>query len=153
MSPPRIAAIALAAAVALYLGYRAVRGWGETEEDRVRAVIEAIKDEVEERDATGAIEHLSTAYHDPDFTERRAVLGALLYYVRQHEKIDIRVEGDIVVRIRKDGVATAVFYARFAEGKIDSLAGGGESWRFEVDLKKEDGVWRVITHRREPQGR
>jgi hypothetical protein len=148
--PLRLLAAAALAALLLLGAGRVIRGCRESEEDRARAAVEAVIAAIEAQDVAGAVEPLSETYHDAEGLTRPLVRGYLLRAVfAEHKKISVRVEGEIAVRIRKDGLATAVFYARLGEGVLDDIALRGERWRFEVDLRQESGVWKIVTHRRE----
>jgi hypothetical protein len=152
MDKPRLAALVAVGVIVVLLGGRALRGCMTTEEDRVRAQIRAVADAVEAHEVSDAVAPVSETYRDAEGLTKPLVRGYLVQQALAHRKIAVRIEGEVAVTIRKDGLATAVFYARFAEGGLDALAGGGESWRFEADLRKEEGVWKIVTSRRERAG-
>ena len=71
--------LVLAALAALLLGgWHVVRGWRETEEDRVRAVIDAIEAGIEERDVGDVMPHIAPGYSDRDGLSRENVKLLLL---------------------------------------------------------------------------
>jgi hypothetical protein len=147
--PSQIAALLAGSLILVLLAGRALRGCGLTEEDRVRDAIREIAAGVEEKDLGRALGPVAEQYHDAEGTTKQLLRGIFMYNFREHQKISVRIPGEIAVTIRKDGVALADFYATVSEGALDGIAGGGESWRFEAELEKEDGRWRVVTHHRE----
>jgi hypothetical protein len=146
-------ALALAGAAALAIAILLLRGCHETEADRARAAVRAVIAGVEDRSPADALAPVSERYHDRDGLDKQSLRGFMLRQVFDaHSRIKVEVEGPMSAVVRKDGVATVDFTARLAEGKLEGLAGGGERWRFEVELEREDGAWRIVTHRRERLG-
>lgn len=150
MKNPRLVAIVLGAAAAALAGGLLLRGCNETEEDRVRAALRSLVKAVEARDLGDTLHGISGEYRDAEGNTKDILRGLLFMYFRQHDKISVRTQGEVAVKIRPDGIAVAVFYANLAEGAVEGLMGRGDNFKFEVELKKEqDGAWRVVTHRRQ----
>ena len=152
-SRKRVIAGAVAVVLAVAIAHYALRGCGETEEDRVAKVVTAIEKAIEDHSLGGVLEHVSERYRDREGVTKAEARGILLYYFHAHKTIEVTITSKIAVTLRKDESAVAVFYARLAESKPEVLTGGGEAFRFELDFKKEDGAWRVVSHRREPAPR
>ncbi len=130
-------------------------GWWITrpksEEDRVRAVFADLEAKVEDKDASGVLEHISERYRAEGLDrnlDKKGLHPLLVYYFLHHKEVAVEIR-DLEVRVLKgDKVAQATLRARFAEGDVRAAL-GGEEWLFEVDLEREDdGEWRVMSHRR-----
>src|SRR5688572_28726103 len=69
----RILVIIAVSAVLLFVGFRYLRGLGDSEEDRVRAVIDAIEEAVEDKDIGGVMTHLAEDYKDGDGLQKQQI--------------------------------------------------------------------------------
>lgn len=125
-----------------------------SEEDRVRAVVQAVAAGAEAGDVGDILEHVDPAYHGSedgfglDLKTLRAALA--LQFMRRGpigvilSPIEVQVDGDH---------AHARFDAAVTEGGgswRELLPSNGDGWHLEVDFVRdpEDDAWRVITHQR-----
>lgn len=139
----------IAALVAALAGYVALRGRGGTDADRIRGVISDVEEACEAKDVGGVATHISERYRDAEGLRKNEIKGLLFaQFLGQREKISVRRLGSTEVEMRGRSAATARFRAAIAGGGSALLS--GERWDFEVELEKEDGVWRVTSHWRKP---
>jgi len=121
----------------------------ETEEDRVKKVITSVQQAAEEKKIAAVLEHISKSYRDPQGNDYNGIKGILAFYFFRHQKVSVYMPNiDIVVT---GPTAKALFQA------ILTGRGAGESagttilpealgaYDFEVQLKKEEGKWKVTS--------
>lgn len=123
-----------------------------SDEDRVRAAIEQVAEGGRTADLAMTLEPISRRYHA---AEEEGVgyddLKAWLYLQFQRRgplsvllgPIDVEVQGD---RARARFDATV---AEFSRERMSLLPDNADAFRFEVQLEREDGDWKVVTHTRE----
>ncbi len=150
MTWQRIAAALAALVVLVFL----VRRCGESEEDRVRAVIDGIETAVEAKDIGDVMAYIADTYKDGDGLGKNELRFLLLREAfTTKEKITVQRLGGIDVTLRgpkkKPTAAVATFRALVVGGSIAAALKDGETYDFEVDLRPgDDGAWRVESHKR-----
>jgi hypothetical protein len=117
-----------------------------TPEERVRAVLAAIERAAEARDVGALREHVSESYADARGQDARALAAlATLHFMRNQSVY-------LLTRIRRvelpaPGEARAEALVAMAGRPIpgpEALAGlRANLYRFDVELREEDGRWRV----------
>ncbi len=124
-----------------------------SEEDRVRAVVNAVAAGAETGDVGDIMDHVSARYRGSEqgfgMDERTLRAGLALQFMRRGpigvvlSPIDVTVSG---------ATAHARFDAAVLEGGgkwSELLPRSGDGWHLEVDLdREEDGEWRVTGHTR-----
>jgi hypothetical protein len=151
----RILIIVAAAGLLLYGGFRLIRGCGQTEEDRVRAVIDAIEEAIESKDVGGVMAYVADNYKDGEGLQKQQIRLLLMREVLQGGKDGITIQrlGTTDVTLRGPSKnrtgASASFRAIVAGGtSFGALTSDSEVLDFEVDLRKQDGDWLVESHSR-----
>src|SRR5439155_22836834 len=128
-----------------------------TDESRILETIDDIEKAIEARSALGVEPYISQRYHDGDGLAKREVVGLLYAELRgSPDGIGIQHLGRTQVDLRgtehdRHRTATATFRAAVRR-KGGSILGDTDVWDIEVDLAKEEGTWRVTSHRRKPAG-
>jgi hypothetical protein len=136
-------ALVLLAGLALACG-----GEPDTPEGRVRAVLAALEAGAEQRDAGAMKEHVSELYRDRHGNDKRAVAQLVAFHLLRNQSVHLltRVAG---VEISAPGQARALAYVAMAgtpiEGPEALLALRADLYRFDLDLREEDGAWRVAS--------
>ncbi len=125
--------------------------WFSTsDEDQVRRAISEIAAAAGEPDLGDVLGGISESYRDDDGLSKDNLRGFLFNEFRRRGPIRT-VLSPIHVALSEDGQsATARFEAVVAVGVTltDPMPEDAEVFRFEVDLKREEGDWRVTGHRR-----
>ena len=121
----------------------------ETEEDKVRGVITTIQRATEEKKLLSALDPISKAYRDPQGNDFDAIKTLLLYYFYQHKKIGVTIPSiDVTV---SGQTARASFQAILSgrgsseDAHLSILPEALGAYSFDVDLKKEEGKWKVFS--------
>ena len=125
----------------------------ETDDDKVKKVITSVQKAAEEKQISAVLDNLSKSYRDPQGNDYNAIKGLLAFYFFRHQKVSVYMPNiDIVVT---GSTAKALFQAvmtgRGPEGGgvlPDALG----AYNFEVQLKKEDGAWKVTSAKWERVG-
>jgi hypothetical protein len=122
-------------------------GDAETPEDRIRAVLAALEEGAEARDAGAMKEHVSEAYRDAQGNDK-ATLGQVvaLHLLRNQSVYLLTRVRNVAVPAPKQG--SAEVYVAMAGTPIDApeaLVGlRADLYRFDLELSEEpDGEWRV----------
>jgi hypothetical protein len=124
----------------------ACSGEPATPEDRVRATLAAIEAAAEARDVGELKEHVSEAYADARGQDKRAVSGLAAFHFMRNQSVHLlTLVRD--VELPTPGEARATALVAMAGRPIpgpEALAGlRADLYRFEVELREEDGAWRV----------
>ena len=119
----------------------------KTEEDPVRATVEALAEAADARDADAAGELLGAAYADGEHADRAAALLTIRRYFAAYERVSATFT-DLVVE-RKPDLARATFVASFDGaprkiGALDAMLPRSAKVRFEMNLAPEEGRWKVV---------
>jgi hypothetical protein len=124
----------------------ACSGPPETPEDRVRAAIAAMEEAAEARDAAALKEHVSESYSDPRGNDRQKLAGLATFHFMQNRSLHLLTSVRKVV-VERPGEARAIAVVAMAGSPIpgpEALSGlRAELYYFDVELREEDGDWRV----------
>lgn len=117
-----------------------------TEQDPVRATIDALAKAAGHRDADAAGTLLAAAYADAEHPDRNAALQTVRRYFMAYERISVSF-GDVTID-RKPDLARATFVATFDGaprklGSLDAILPRSAKVRFEMNLAQEGGAWKV----------
>lgn len=124
----------------------ACAGDSASPEDRVRAVLAALEESAQARDAGEMKEHVSEAYFDARGNDKRTVAQLVAFHLLRNQSVYLltRVRS---VGIEEPGQARAEVLVAMAGTKIagpEALLGlRADLYRFDLGFSEEDGVWRV----------
>ena len=127
----------------------------ETEEDRVQKVITSVQKAAEEKKIMTILGQLSRAYRDPQGHDFEGIKGLLAFYFYRHQKVHVYIPSTEVTVT--GGAATVSFEAVLTgaapgESTGSVIPGALGVYRFNVDLRKEEGHWKVISAKWERMG-
>ncbi len=116
-----------------------------SEEDQVRATIDAIEAAAEKRSLTGMLEHISSSYKDYDGNDVKKIKGFIQLQLIQNQSINI------FTKIRElevtEDTATVELSAAMASREVDLSSDENrlraDRHRFSIVLKLEQGQWKV----------
>lgn len=135
-------ALALALATAAACG-----GEARTPEERVRRALAAAERAAEERDAAAAKRFVSAAYADRHGRTKRDIDGIIALHVLRHRSAHLLTR---IARIdfAAEGAARVIAWVAMTGrpvGGVEELAGlRADLVRFELELRDEDGEWKVV---------
>lgn len=121
----------------------------ETEEDKVRKVIDRIQHAVEEKKIAAVLEHIAKSYRDPQGNDLDGIKGLLLFYFYRHQKVSVSIPS---IDVTVTGPSARATFQTVLAGR-----GGGEEaqlaimpealgvYDFEVSFKKEEKEWKVVS--------
>src|SRR3990172_6068058 len=120
----------------------------ETEQDRVKKVIQEIQKAAGEKEIKTILGHLSKMYRDPRGYDHDGIKGLLLYYFFRHQRVSVYIPNiDVTVT---DTSAKAFFQTVLSGG--NKVASPGDllpealgMYDFEVSFVKESGEWKVMS--------
>ncbi len=140
-------------ALAGVLAWRAMRHV-PTDEERIRALVDATARAVEEKKPGTVMEGVSERFR-ADGMDRRELRQLVTFEVLRGSwnavvplSTQVTVSGD-----RAEAVVDAAL-VRGGQGKgvLGKLPESGETWRFEIGLEREADGWKVVTGRWSPTG-
>jgi hypothetical protein len=143
MTARALATCAAAAVGALAL---ACSGDPASPEERVRAVLAALEEGAQKRNAGDMKEHVSEGYSDAQGNDKRAVAQLVAFHLLRNQSVYLltRVRS---VEIAAPGQARAEVLVAMAGTKIEGpealLALRADLYRFDLGFAEEDGDWRV----------
>jgi hypothetical protein len=117
-----------------------------TPEQRVRAVLAALEEGAQQRDAGAIKEHVSESYSDVHGNDKRQVAQLVAFHLLRNQSVYLltRVRG---VEIPAPGQARAEVLVAMAGTPIESpealLGLRADLYRFDLAFAEEDGDWRV----------
>jgi hypothetical protein len=120
----------------------------DTPEARVRAVLAALEEGAQSRDAGAMKEHVSEGYRDAHGNDKRAVAQLVAFHLLRNQSVHLltRVAD---VELPAPGDARAVALVAMAGTPIagpEALLGlRADLYRFELKLREERGNWRVYS--------
>ncbi len=127
----------------------------ESEEDKVRKVVQIVQKASEEKDVKKVLSSVSKTYRDPQGNDYNAIKALLLGYFFQHQRIhayipsiDVTVEGDSARALFQAVLTGAGAPGSKAPLMPDSLG----MYTFEVQMAKEEGTWKVVSAKWERTG-
>lgn len=115
-------------------------------EERVRAVLAALEESAQGRDAGAMKEHVSDGYSDAQGNDKRAIAQLVAFHLLRNQSVYLltRVQG---VEIAAPGQARAEVLVAMAGTPIESpealLGLRADLYRFDLAFAEEDGDWRV----------
>jgi hypothetical protein len=118
----------------------------ETPEQRVRAVLGALEEGAQQRDAGAMKEHISDAYSDENGNDKRTVTQLVAFHLLQNQSVHLltRVQS---LEIPAPAQAQASVLVAMAGAPIDGpdalLALRADLYRFDLSFREEDGDWRI----------
>ena len=120
----------------------------ETEQDKVKKVIQEIRKAAGEKEIKTILGHLSKNYRDPQGYDHDGIKGLLVYYFFQHQKVSVFIPN--LESTVTDLSAKAFFQAVLSGGnKVaspgDLLPDALGIYDFEVTFTKESGEWKVMS--------
>ncbi len=147
----RTRTVVLAALAVLILGIGGLwLAWPDpSDEDQVRQAIRDVAEGARNGDLGACIKPVSRDYVGDDGLTRDEVKGFLFREFRRRGSITVLL-GDIDVLIDGDA-ATAQFKAVLADGidvaSFDLVPADADSFQFTVELRREDGGWKITGSR------
>lgn len=111
-------------------------GTKTSDEQQVRALIDAIETAAEARDASDVLEHVADDYTDSDGLDKTQLQNLLRGYFLAHPKVELVVQIDSL-EFPVDGLAQAVITVTTVE-----LADPGRR-RLKVEFRRGGDGWRV----------
>jgi hypothetical protein len=127
----------------------------ETEQDKVKKVINDIQMAAEEKSVKKITNNISKAYNDPKGFNYETIKGLLLGYFFQHPNISVYIT-NLEISI-ENTAAKAVFQTVLTGGNktgsaADLIPESLGMYDFDVSLKKESGGWKVTSAKWEQVG-
>ena len=119
-------------------------GAKSSDEDEVRALIDAVETAAEARDASEVLEHVSDDYSDSAGYDKSGLRSFLLGYFLAHPKLELIVTIESL-QFPVDGLAQAVVSVAAVE------LGDPGMRRLKVELRRVGGDWLVVRADRQPQ--
>jgi hypothetical protein len=114
--------------------------------DPMRALVDALAEAAEDRDADGILEHLDPGFSAQGGLTRADAAASLRRYFAGYERIDVEVydvetlPGEAVSRVRaRVGFTGQANRTLGLEGLLPPSA----VYRFDLDVVEYDGAWRV----------
>ena len=118
----------------------------ETPEQRVRAVLAALEESAQQRDAGAMKEHISDVYSDENGNDKRTVTQLVAFHLLQNQSVHLltRVQS---LEIPAPAEAQASVLVAMAGAPIDGpdalLALRADLYRFDLSFREEGGDWRI----------
>ncbi len=112
----------------------------------MRAVLAALEEAAQQRDAGAMKEHVSGGYSDAHGNDKRAAIQLVAFHLLRNQSVYLltRVQG---IEIAGPGEARAEVLVAMAGTPIESpealLALRADLYRFDLAFAEEDGAWRV----------
>ncbi|MES1263537.1 MAG: hypothetical protein ABUL69_04220 [Peristeroidobacter soli] len=119
-------------------------GTKSSDEEQVRALFEAVETAAEARDTSDVLEHVSSQYADSNGFDKTQLQNFLRGYFLAHPKLELLVTIESLA-FPVDGLAQAVVSVATVELGDPGLQ------RLKVELRREDGDWRVVRADRQPR--
>ncbi len=127
----------------------------DTEQERIRKVIQKIEKAAEEKDVRHILDQMSRMYADPQGNNRDGIKDLLLIYFFRYPAVSVYITG---LEISIDGTAgsakfQSVLSGEKAGGAIrDILPEALGVYAFEVTFMQEKGEWKVVSAKWERLG-
>ena len=119
-------------------------GSKSSDEDEVRALVDAVETAAEARDTSDVLEHVAEDYSDSSGLDKRGLQDFLRGYFLSHPKLELVVIIDSL-EFPVDGLARAE--VRVATVEI----GDPDMQRLKVEFRRTKGEWRVVRADRPPR--
>ncbi len=127
----------------------------DTEQERIKKVIQKIQKAAEEKDVRSILDQVSRTYADPQGNNRDGIKDLLLIYFFRYPAVSVYITG---LEISIDGTAGSakfqtVLSGKKSEGAIrDILPEALGVYGFEVTFMQEKGEWKVMSAKWERLG-
>ena len=135
-----LAACAAAASLALACSE------AETPEQRVRAVLAALEESAQQRDAGAIKQHVSDAYSDGNGNDKRAAIQLVAFHLLRNQSVHLltRVQSlEIPAPAEAQASVLVAMAGTPIEGPEALLALRADLYRFDLSFREEDGDWRI----------
>jgi hypothetical protein len=115
-------------------------------EDRVRALLAALEESAQRKDAGEMKQHVSEGYSDAQGNDKRAVARLVAFHLLRNQSVYLltRVQS---IEIPEPGQAHAQVLVAMAgtpiEGPEALVRLRADLYRFDLAMREEDGDWRV----------
>jgi hypothetical protein len=120
-----------------------------TEEDRVRKVIAAAQEAVEQKKILSVQEHLSRSYRDPQGYDYDGIKQLLAFYFFRHQAVSVYIP---FLEVTVTGPsATARFQTILSGRGVDGGSAGVilpdalGAYDFDISFRNEEGQWKVVS--------
>jgi hypothetical protein len=137
-----LAACAAAASFALALACSEA----ETPEQQVRAVLAALEESAQQRDAGAMKEHVSDAYSDGNGNDKRTVSQLVAFHLLRNQSVHLltRVQSlEIPAPAEAQASVLVAMAGTPIEGPDALLAMRADLYRFDLSFREEGGDWRI----------
>ncbi len=121
---------------------------GESEEDRIREIVQDVAESARVKDLKGIMKHVSRDYNDESGNDYKGLKGMIFYQFFRTEKVGVFVRGvEVEVQGEKALVDAKLFLVRGREiEKVeDIIPEEASGYRFSVVFRKEDGEWKALS--------
>lgn len=121
-----------------------------TEEDKVKATISEMAAAAAAPDLGGVLDPIAEDYKDEQGVTKDQLRGFMFRQFQTRGPV-VSVLSPIAVQHEEGtGTATASFEAVIAVGITlgDPMPDNADAFRFDVDLEKRDGDWKIVSHTR-----
>lgn len=121
-----------------------------TDEDEIKATISGMAAAAAAPDLGGVLEPIADDYKDEQGVTKDQLRGFMFRQFQTRGPV-ISVLSPIVVQHEEgSATATASFEAVVAVGITlgDPMPDNADAFRFDVDLEKQDGDWKIVSHTR-----
>ncbi|MEC8423531.1 MAG: hypothetical protein VX000_07120, partial [Myxococcota bacterium] len=125
-------------------------GWSVSDEDRVKATISGIASAAAAPDLAGVLAPISDQYRDPEGITKNNLRGFLFRQFQTRGPVISVLSPISVEHETGSDRASASFEAVLAVGITlgDPMPDDADAYRFDVELEKHDGDWKVVSHTR-----
>lgn len=127
----------------------------KTDVDLVAESITRIAEAVEAKDVKGAMEYVSNDFHGDDGSDRNTVKGILVAQLLNADSISVFIRG-LEVEVAGDKAAAHLRIVMMRGKPVKSVKDiprdAADAFKFEMILKKEDGLWKVVNAAHERVG-
>lgn len=138
--------------IALILGIVAFLNWPHsiTEEERIQQLISRVEEGVESAQLATVMQSISKSYMDPEGLSHTSLKGFLFQQFRKRGSVALAFSPLLIkVHDKKAHISFEVAILESEKEKLIGLPINSEALHFEVDLQKEEGEWKIISHTRE----
>ncbi|OGQ51948.1 MAG: hypothetical protein A3J24_01890 [Deltaproteobacteria bacterium RIFCSPLOWO2_02_FULL_53_8] len=119
----------------------------KTEADLVAESITKIAEAVEAKDVKGAMKYVSVDFRGDDGSDRNNVKGILVGQLLNEDSISVFIRG-VEVEVAGNKAAAhlraVITRGRPVKSIKDIPRDSADAFKFELILKKEDGLWKVV---------
>jgi hypothetical protein len=118
----------------------------ETPEQRVRAVLSALEESAQQRDAGAMKQHVSDAYSDENGNDKRAAIQLIAFHLLRNQSVHLltRVQSlEIPAPAEAQASVLVAMAGTEIEGPEALLALRADLYRFDLSFREEDGDWRI----------